>query len=102
MIQPWIDDLDNARRQWHMNIIVWLIFGGLAGWIASMIAGTNEQQGWMVNIFVGIIGAFIGGLLYQFLAGRAMDFTFSIGSFVVAVIGAIVLLFILRLVTRSM
>ena len=46
-----------------MNFIVWLIVGGLIGWIASMIMGTNEQQGMLLNIIVGIVGAFLGGLL---------------------------------------
>lgn len=85
-----------------MGVISWIIFGALAGWVASMIAGTNQQQGWFVNICVGIIGAFIGGLLFSLLTGRNIDFGWSIGSFVVAVIGAVILLGILRLVSRGM
>lgn len=83
-----------------MGIIAWLIFGALAGWVASMIAGTNERQGCLVNIIVGIVGAFIGGFLYSLLTGREFIATFDIGSFVVAVIGAVVLLAILKAIRR--
>jgi uncharacterized membrane protein YeaQ/YmgE (transglycosylase-associated protein family) len=78
-----------------MGLIAWLIFGGLAGWIASMIAGTNARQGCLLNIIVGVIGAFIGGFLYTLLTGRPFTFEFDINSFVVAVIGAVILLFII-------
>jgi uncharacterized membrane protein YeaQ/YmgE (transglycosylase-associated protein family) len=84
-----------------LGIISWIIFGALAGWVASMIAGTNREQGWLENIIVGIIGAFVGGFLYGLLTGQSAYFSWSIGSFVVAVIGANVLLFILRLIRRA-
>jgi uncharacterized membrane protein YeaQ/YmgE (transglycosylase-associated protein family) len=81
-----------------MGILAWIIFGALAGWVASMIAGSNRQMGWLENILVGIVGAFIGGFLFSLVTGRPNYMEFNIGSFVVAVIGALVLLFILRLV----
>ena len=84
-----------------LGIISWVIFGALAGWVASMIAGTNQQQGWLENIIVGIIGAFLGGFLFSPLTGRGTYFDWNVGSFVVAVIGAVVSLFILRLVRRA-
>jgi uncharacterized membrane protein YeaQ/YmgE (transglycosylase-associated protein family) len=83
------------------GIISWIIFGALAGWVASMIAGTNRQQGWLENIIVGIVGAFLGGILFGLLTGRGTTFGWNIGSFIVAVIGAVVLLFLLRLVRRA-
>jgi uncharacterized membrane protein YeaQ/YmgE (transglycosylase-associated protein family) len=75
-----------------MGIIAWLIFGSLAGWVASMIAGTNERQGCLLNIVVGVIGSFIGGFLYSFFTGAQFIAEFNIGSFVVAVIGAVIFL----------
>ena len=81
-----------------MGIISWLIFGALAGWVASMIAGTNRSQGWIENIVVGIVGALIGGFIWALLFEDEVNFDWSIGSFIVAVIGSLVLLFIVRAV----
>jgi uncharacterized membrane protein YeaQ/YmgE (transglycosylase-associated protein family) len=84
-----------------MGIIAWIIFGALAGWVASLIAGSNREMGWLENILVGIVGAFLGGFLFSLLTGRDNYMEFNIGSFIVAVIGALVLLFILRLIRRA-
>lgn len=54
-----------------MSIIAWVIFGALAGWIASLVMNTDEQQGGLANIAVGIIGAIIGGYLSRFVGGSA-------------------------------
>jgi uncharacterized membrane protein YeaQ/YmgE (transglycosylase-associated protein family) len=82
-----------------LNIISWIIFGAIAGWVASMITGENAQQGWLGNVIVGIIGAFIGGLIFSFVGlGGNITGPWSIGGFVAAVIGAIILLLILRAV----
>jgi uncharacterized membrane protein YeaQ/YmgE (transglycosylase-associated protein family) len=80
------------------GIISWIVFGALAGWVASMIAGDNARQGWLGNIIVGIVGAFIGGLIFGFLFGGGSFYLgWNIGSFIAAVIGAIILLAILRM-----
>jgi uncharacterized membrane protein YeaQ/YmgE (transglycosylase-associated protein family) len=84
-----------------LGIISWIVFGALAGWVASLIAGTNREQGWLENIIVGIIGAFLGGVLFSPFTGRGTYFDWNVGSFVVAVIGAVVSLFILHLVRRA-
>lgn len=81
-----------------MNIIMWIIFGALAGWIASIIMGTNEQQGAVANIIVGIVGAFIGGILIGMFGGEGVT-TFNLSSLLVAILGSIVLLFVVRLFT---
>jgi len=83
-----------------MNIILWIIFGALAGWIASMIMKTNAEQGALANIIIGIVGAFIGGFLSSLLGGPAIS-GFSLTSLFIAVLGAVVLLFFIRLLTRS-
>ena len=81
-----------------MGWLAWVIFGALAGWVASMVAGTNQRQGCIVDIIVGIVGALIGGFLVQFLTGRPFDVGFNPVSFIVAVIGAIILLALVKFV----
>lgn len=78
-----------------MGIIAWIIFGGIVGWIASILTGTNASQGLIANIITGVIGAFIGGFLFSLIGGHGVT-GFNIGSFVVALIGAVVLLLILK------
>jgi uncharacterized membrane protein YeaQ/YmgE (transglycosylase-associated protein family) len=75
-----------------MSIIGWIILGALAGWIASMIMGTNEKQGCIADIIVGIVGAIIGGFLWGILAGGNWQTGFNFPSIIIAVIGACILL----------
>lgn len=77
-------------------VVTWVVFGGLAGWIASIIVGKDSQLGVVGNVAVGIIGAFIGGLLFPNDADR-----FDFGSFVAAVLGAIILLLVVTAVTKN-
>jgi uncharacterized membrane protein YeaQ/YmgE (transglycosylase-associated protein family) len=85
-----------------MSFIAWLIVGGLLGWIASMIMGTNDKQGIFLNIIVGIVGAFLGGLILAplFGTGTINQYDFSIGSLLVSLLGAVILLFIVGLFRR--
>lgn len=76
-----------------MGIIGWIILGGLAGWVASMIAGTNASQGLLGNIVVGIIGGIVGGFVFGLLGGEGVT-GFNVWSFVVAVVGAVIALMI--------
>ena len=78
-----------------MGIILWIIFGALAGWIASMIMKTDRSQGTLTDIVVGIVGAIIGGFVMNFL-GQSGVTGFNIYSLVVAVIGAVVLIWLVR------
>lgn len=85
-----------------MNIIIWLIMGGLVGWIASMIMGTDAQQGIILNVVVGIVGAVLGGwLIGPLLGAGSINDGFSIMSFIVSLIGAIILLAVLSLFQRG-
>lgn len=81
-----------------MGIIAWIIFGALAGWVAGKLAGTGDQMGCLANIFVGIAGAAIGGVLYKVLTDEKWDWAFNFPSFLVAVIGSVVLLALLRFI----
>ena len=82
-----------------MNIIVWIVFGALAGWIASIITGRNKRMGAIANIVVGVLGAFIGGFIMQFFGGPGVT-GFNLSSLLVAIGGAVVLLLITGLFTR--
>jgi len=85
-----------------MNFILWLIVGGLLGWVASMIMGTNDKQGMFLNIIVGIVGAFLGGLVLAplFDTGTINQRDFSAGSLLVSLAGAVILLAIVGLFRR--
>jgi uncharacterized membrane protein YeaQ/YmgE (transglycosylase-associated protein family) len=85
-----------------MNFILWLIVGGIVGWLASLIMKTDAQQGILLNVVVGIVGAFIGGWLISPLLGAGtINEGFSIMSVVVSLIGAIILLAIVNLFRRG-
>lgn len=81
-----------------MNIIVWIVFGALAGWIASMIMNKNKQMGAIANIVVGIIGAFVGGYIMDFFGTDGIT-GFNLQSLIVAVAGAVVLLYAIGLIS---
>lgn len=78
-----------------MDLVLWLVFGAIVGWLASMIMGTDAQQGWLGNIVVGIVGAVLGGLIMNAF-GQSGATGFNFYSFAVSVLGAIVLLWIYR------
>lgn len=83
-----------------MGIILWIIFGALVGWIASMVMKTDASQGAFMNIVVGILGAVLGGWLMSFFGNTGVT-GFNIPSFLVALLGAVVLLAIFRAVRRA-
>lgn len=82
-----------------MGIVSWLIIGGFAGWIASKIMGTDRNMGMIANIVVGIIGAFLGGFVFSFF-GKTGITGFNFYSFFVAIVGATILLFIVKAVKK--
>ena len=86
-----------------MNIIIWLIVGGLIGWLASLVMRTDAQQGLVLNVVVGIVGALLGGFLLSPLIGSGTinQNNFSLPALVVSFGGAIILLFIVNMFRRG-
>lgn len=87
-----------------INFFLWLLFGALVGWLASLVMRTDAQQGLLLNIVVGIVGAFLGGLVFNFLGvgGATINSSnFSLGALLVSFIGAVILLAIVNLVRRG-
>lgn len=85
-----------------MNFLIWLIVGGIVGWLASLVMRTDAQQGILLNIVVGIVGAFIGGWVISPMVGVAtINEGISIGSILVSLVGAIILLAIVNLFRRG-
>lgn len=82
-----------------MGLILWLVVGGVIGWLASIIMRTDAQQGIFLNIIVGIVGAFIGGLIMS--GGSINSAPLTVTSFLVSLLGAVVLLAIVNLVRRG-
>lgn len=86
-----------------MNFLIWIVVGGVIGWIASMVMKTDAQQGVFLNIVVGIVGAFLGGLLISPLVGvpSINQNAFSVGAMLVSLLGAIILLAVVNLFRRG-
>lgn len=85
-----------------MGIIVWLIVGGVVGWLASIIMRTNAQQGILLNVIVGIVGALLAGFIISPLLGiGTINDGVTIGSFLVSLVGAVILLAIVNLFRRG-
>ena len=86
-----------------MNFIIWIVIGGILGWIASMIMRTNAQQGLLLNVLVGIVGALLGGWLLAplFGTGTINQSDFSVVSLVVSLLGAVILLAVVNLFRRG-
>lgn len=83
-----------------MGIIAWLVFGALAGWVAGIITKTGDRRGCIGNIIIGVVGAFVGGLLMELLTGQGIAFGFNLRSFIVAVIGSVVLLVAVSMIRK--
>jgi uncharacterized membrane protein YeaQ/YmgE (transglycosylase-associated protein family) len=81
----------------NLGWISWLIFGALAGWVASIFAGHNSRMGCVGNIVVGIIGSFLGGWIYSLITGHPLVVGWNWTAFLIAVLGAIALLMVLNL-----
>lgn len=86
-----------------MNLIIWLVVGGLIGWLASLVMKTDAQQGVILNVVVGVVGAVLGGWLLSPLlgAGTLNQGDFSLLGLLVSFGGAIILLFVVNLFRRG-
>jgi uncharacterized membrane protein YeaQ/YmgE (transglycosylase-associated protein family) len=86
-----------------INFIVWIIVGGIIGWLASMVMRTNAQQGILLNIIVGIVGAFVAGIVLTPLLGIGTinQNNFSLPALLVSLVGAIILLAVVNLLRRG-
>ncbi len=86
-----------------MNIIIWLVVGGLIGWLASLVMRTDAQQGLILNVVVGIVGALLGGFLLSPLIGSGTinQNNFSLPALAVSFGGAVILLFIVNMFRRG-
>lgn len=78
-----------------MSFLVYLVFGGVVGWVASLLMKTDSQQGIILNIVVGILGAVLGSWLVGFFGISGVD-GFDFQSFLVALVGAVVLIAVVR------
>ena len=86
-----------------MNLIIWLIIGGVVGWLASLIMRTDGQQGIVLNVVVGIVGAFLAGWFISPMVGIGTinQTNFSLPSVLVSLVGAVILLAIVNLFRRG-
>jgi uncharacterized membrane protein YeaQ/YmgE (transglycosylase-associated protein family) len=83
-----------------VNILIWIVVGAIAGWLASLVMKTNRRQGLLEDIIVGVVGGLLGGFLLNVLGIGGAVTGFNITSILVAFVGAIVLLAILRAIRR--
>ena len=86
-----------------MNFLIWIVVGGIIGWLASLVMKTDAQQGMLLNVVVGIVGALLGGWLLAPLLGTGTinQNDFSISSLFVSFLGALVLLMVVNLLRRG-
>ncbi len=86
-----------------MSFIIWLVIGGLVGWLASVVMKTDAQQGILLNIVVGIVGALLGGWLLGplFGSGSINQGDFSLSGLLVSFLGAVILLAVVNLIRRG-
>ncbi|HEV2609046.1 MAG TPA: GlsB/YeaQ/YmgE family stress response membrane protein [Noviherbaspirillum sp.] len=86
-----------------MNFIIWIVVGGVLGWLASLVMRTDASQGMFLNVIVGIVGALLGGWLLAplFGTGTINQNDFSISSLLVSFLGAVILLAIVNLLRRG-
>lgn len=98
MISPLAANVAAAHLGFGIGWIAWIVIGGLAGWVASKIMDTDAQRNLLLNIVVGIVGALLGGFLLSLFDVGTYGFGWVL-TFITALVGACILLFLVRLVT---
>jgi len=100
---PSLQSSTSKERRTMINLIVWLVVGGVIGWIASLLMRTDAQQGILMNVVVGIIGAALAGFVISPLLGipTINQDAFSLGALLVSLLGAVILLAIVNLIRRG-
>jgi len=83
-----------------MGILSWIVLGGIAGWLASIITKRNDRMGCITNIIAGIVGAAVGGWVFSLFGGTGVT-GFNLQSLLVALVGAVIVLAVVNLVTRK-
>jgi len=84
-----------------MDAVLWIIFGAIAGYIAGRIYGDPRPEGCLTNTVVGIAGSLLGGSMYYLITGRGWKREFSLPSLIVAILGSLLLIYVLRRLSRS-
>jgi uncharacterized membrane protein YeaQ/YmgE (transglycosylase-associated protein family) len=84
-----------------MNPVLWIVFGAIAGWVAGRLYGDGRPEGCNTNIVIGIAGALLGGAIYSVITNRDWTTKFNLPSLVVAILGALLLIYVLRRLGRS-
>lgn len=84
-----------------MNPVAWILFGAIAGWLAGRLYGDRRPEGCVTNIVIGIGGALLGGAVFTLITGRDFTAGFNLPSLIVAVLGSLVLIYILQRLQRS-
>jgi uncharacterized membrane protein YeaQ/YmgE (transglycosylase-associated protein family) len=82
-----------------MGILSWIILGGIAGWLASIVTKRNDQMGCITNIIAGVVGAFVGGWVFSFFGGASVT-GLNLPSLIVAFIGAVIVLGVVNLLFK--
>ncbi len=84
-----------------MSIIGWIVIGALAGGVATLISGRNDEMGWLVMIVVGIAGAFVGGTLWALITGATFVAGFDLLTLLISIVGAMIILFVGEMIARD-
>lgn len=79
-----------------MNPVLWIVFGAIAGWIAGRLYGDDRPKGCVTNVVIGISGALLGGALFAPVTGRDFSTGFNPSSLIAAIVGSLILIFVLR------